>query len=67
MKTCELQSCQREEQCDDCWMIDHCKECSGCEFYDHPEKKETYIEAVLGGVLLVSVTSVLGLLMWLLQ
>lgn len=28
--------CQREEQCDDCWMIDHLKECSGCKHYDHP-------------------------------
>lgn len=44
MTTCEsdgsLKSyrCQKEEQCDDCWMVDHVKECNGCDHYDHPEK-----------------------------
>jgi len=32
-------NCEREEQCDDCWMVDYLKECKGCEFYDHPEQK----------------------------
>ena len=31
-------NCQREEQCDDCFMVDHLKECTGCEHYDHPTK-----------------------------
>ena len=29
-------NCMREEQCDDCFMVDHLKECNGCEHYDHP-------------------------------
>lgn len=42
MTTCEYDgtaktyNCAREEQCDDCFMIDHLKECAGCEHYDHP-------------------------------
>ena len=42
--TCEVAdsvkafNCQREEQCDDCFMVDHLKECKGCEYYDHPNK-----------------------------
>lgn len=28
-------NCQREEQCDDCFMVDHLKECVGCEEYEH--------------------------------
>lgn len=28
-------NCIREEQCDDCFMVDHKKECNGCEHYDH--------------------------------
>lgn len=42
--TCEVAdsvqafNCQSEEQCDDCFMVDHLKECSGCEHYDHPVK-----------------------------
>lgn len=43
--TCEVADsiqayeCQRIEQCDDCWLIDHQKECNWCEFYDHDERK----------------------------
>src|SRR6266850_2032300 len=43
--TCEVADsvqaykCQREEQCDDCFMIDHLKECEWCEHYDHPVRK----------------------------
>lgn len=29
--------CQREEQCDDCFMVDHEKECEGCSEYEHNE------------------------------
>ena len=45
MTTCEVadsvqaDNCQREEQCDDCFMIDHLKECEWCEHYDHPTRK----------------------------
>ena len=45
MTTCEVadsvqtDKCQREEQCDDCFMIDHLKECEWCEHYDHPVRK----------------------------
>jgi hypothetical protein len=45
MTTCEYDgdprqlTCQREEQCDDCFMIDHLKECEWCEHYDHPSRK----------------------------
>jgi hypothetical protein len=45
MTTCEYDGdprqleCQREEQCDDCFMIDHLKECEWCEHYDHPVRK----------------------------
>lgn len=39
MTTCNLYRCQREEQCDSCWLIDHQKECNWCEFYDHDERK----------------------------
>jgi hypothetical protein len=45
MTTCEVADsvqayvCQREEQCDDCFMIDHLKECDWCEHYDHPTRK----------------------------
>lgn len=41
MTTCEFADsveaykCQTEEQCDNCFMIDHKKECKGCEYYDH--------------------------------
>jgi len=41
MTTCEIAdsvkafNCQREEQCDDCYLIDHLKECAGCEMYEH--------------------------------
>jgi len=27
--------CASEEQCDDCFMVDHLKECSGCTEYEH--------------------------------
>ncbi len=27
--------CQTEEQCDDCFMVDHKKECDGCKHYEH--------------------------------
>ena len=43
--TCEVAdsvqayNCQREEQCDDCFMVDHLKECEWCEHYDHPVRK----------------------------
>jgi hypothetical protein len=45
MMTCEVadsvqaDKCQREEQCGDCFMIDHLKECDWCEHYDHPVRK----------------------------
>jgi hypothetical protein len=45
MTTCEYDgdikswNCATEEQCDDCFMIDHQKECGWCEFYDHAERK----------------------------
>jgi hypothetical protein len=39
MTTCGSFKCQREEQCDDCFMVDHVKECDGCEHYDHPVRK----------------------------
>jgi hypothetical protein len=45
MTTCEVAdsvqayNCQREEQCDDCFMIDHLKECDWCEHYDHQMRK----------------------------
>jgi hypothetical protein len=41
MTTCEVADsvqafkCQTEEQCDDCFIIDHHKECDWCEHYDH--------------------------------
>lgn len=41
MTTCEVLdsirafNCQREEQCDECWMKDHVKECASCIHYDH--------------------------------
>jgi hypothetical protein len=31
--------CQREEQCDDCFISDHQKECDWCEQYDHTVRK----------------------------
>ena len=34
MTTCNLYKCQREEQCDDCWLVDHLSECEGCEEVD---------------------------------
>lgn len=33
-------NCEREEQCDDCFLVDHLKECAGCKEYDHPQDKE---------------------------
>jgi hypothetical protein len=45
MTTCEVadsvqaDNYQREEQCDDCFTIDHLKECEWCEHYDHPTRK----------------------------
>lgn len=44
--TCEVADsekafrCQTEEQCDDCFMVDHLKECNWCEHYNHPEKND---------------------------
>lgn len=35
--TAKSYKCQREEQCDDCWLVDHLKECNGCEHVDHPK------------------------------
>lgn len=35
MTTCHLSSCQKEEQCDDCFLVDHLNECAWCEHYDH--------------------------------
>jgi hypothetical protein len=32
-------NCQREEQCDDCFMIHHLKECEWSEHYDHATRK----------------------------
>ena len=43
--TCEVADsvqaykCQTEEQCDDCFMLDHQKECGWCEYYDHTVRK----------------------------
>jgi hypothetical protein len=43
--TCEVADsvkayeCQRYEQCDDCFMIDHQKECGWCTEYDHTVRK----------------------------
>lgn len=45
MTTCEYDggikewNCQREEQCDVCFMIDHQKECYWCLHYDHTTRK----------------------------
>lgn len=36
--TAKAYRCITEEQCDDCFMIDHMKECAGCTHYDHPQK-----------------------------
>lgn len=38
--SCDSYACQREEQCDECFLIDHLKECEYCEHYDHPVKDE---------------------------
>lgn len=53
MTTCDYYVCQREEQCDSCFMVDHQKECGWCEEYDHDERKlevshgtETHYEVV---------------------
>lgn len=43
MTTCDSYRCQKEEQCDDCFLTDHLKECAGCEHYDH-ENKESWDE-----------------------
>lgn len=32
-------NCQREEQGDDCWLVDHLRECSVCTHVDHPVKE----------------------------
>lgn len=32
-------ACIREEQCDNCFMIDHQKECDWCTMYDHDTRK----------------------------
>jgi hypothetical protein len=32
-------NCQRDEQCDECFMADHLKECEWCTEYDHEERK----------------------------
>ena len=43
--TCEVADsvqayeCQTEEQCDDCFMVDHLKECEWCQHHDHPPRK----------------------------
>jgi hypothetical protein len=43
--TCEVADsvqackCQREEPCEDCFMIGHLKECEWCEHQDHPVRK----------------------------
>lgn len=43
--TCEVADsviawkCQTEEQCDDCFMVDHEKECGWCENYNHTTRK----------------------------
>lgn len=41
MTTCSSRICQQEEQCDDCWMVDHLKECDGCDHYEHPKDEVT--------------------------
>jgi hypothetical protein len=35
---CGTYSCATEEQCDDCFMVDHLKECAWCTEYDHEER-----------------------------
>jgi hypothetical protein len=37
--TCGSYKCQREEQCDECFLVDHLKVCAWCELYDHEERK----------------------------
>jgi hypothetical protein len=37
--TCRSYKCQREEQCDPCFMVDHQKKCGWCTLYDHEERK----------------------------
>jgi hypothetical protein len=36
---CGTYRCAAEEQCDDCFMIDHEKECGWCAEYDHATRK----------------------------
>lgn len=44
MTTCEYDgdprqwACLHDEQCDDCFMVDHLKECAWCTHYDHPSR-----------------------------
>lgn len=67
--TCEVADsvksfkCQREEQCDDCFMVDHLKECSGCEHYEHGKKTmktllKTKVSAFEGLCLLACIVGV---------
>lgn len=56
MTTCESADsvrafkCQTEEQCDECFLKDHVKECTGCEHYDHPETPQQSLERVYAGI-----------------
>lgn len=50
MTICEVEDsvqasrCIREEQCDECFMIDHRKECNGCEYYEHKPRAFSYAQ-----------------------
>jgi hypothetical protein len=37
--SCGTYRCAAEEQCDDCWLIDHERECGWCEEYDHTTRR----------------------------
>jgi hypothetical protein len=36
----ESYECAKYEQCDNCFLEDHLKECPGCNHYDHPTPNE---------------------------
>ncbi len=39
--------CIREEQCDDCFMVDHLKECSGCKPFEESHDDENERKRIL--------------------
>jgi hypothetical protein len=53
MTTCEYPDsvrayeCITEEQCDECFLVDHLAECNGCEHYDHPTRDMPGFEGTL--------------------